>query len=84
MESIRKVKKFISEYNQKVKLCDDRIEQITFNTRAIRSTKYSSSEYISATSDWAAERKIIDARRQSYIQAICDFNQILETLEDVI
>ena len=87
MESVRKIEKLISEYNQKVKLCDDRIDQIYTNIEAIRSTKYSEleySEYISATSDWTAELKIIDVKKQAYIQAICDLNEILETLDDVI
>lgn len=73
-----KAQKLIQEYENKVLLMDTVIEKNTKAIRSLRKQKLATNDYLHQTSTFVDDRRIAEAKRQSYIQFIVD----LKTLED--
>lgn len=72
----KQLEKLIKEYEERIENCDSQISRYTNEIRSIR--KNGADSYFCTVEELANERKIADAKRQCYVQAIAD----IKSLED--
>jgi hypothetical protein len=67
------IRKMIEEYNEKVKLEDIRLESVGEQIKKARAAG-------ECYEDLRSDKKVINARRQAYIQAAVDFDSLLDNI----